>query len=154
MAREAVEKTIDEEVYTFHQMDPMTSVLILTKILKITGTSIGKATEQMAKGGIDNLMDAKVDDVVRKMDIGEIVASLCDRLDENEIKQIILAMTSQVHHKGQGEISKCFSVHFKGRIMHLIKVIGVAMEVEYADFFGEGSVLQGFLRQAAINLPT
>lgn len=153
MAREAVEKTIDDEVYTFHQMDPMTSILTLTKILKITGTSIGKATEQMANSGIENLMDADVDDVVRKMDIGEIVASLCDRLDENEIKQIILAMTSQIHHKGQGEVSKAFNILFKGRIMHLIKVVGAAMEVEYADFFGEGSVLQGFLRQAATNLP-
>ncbi len=154
MAREAVEKTIDEEVYIFHQMDPMTSVMILTKILKITGGSLGKAVDQVAKSGIDNLIEAEVGEIAEKMDIGSIVASLCDRLDENDIRQIIITMLEQVTCKGKGEVSKCFNVHFKGRVSHLLKVVGAALEVEYADFFGEGSVVQGFLKQAAVNLPT
>lgn len=154
MAREVVEKTIDEEVYTFHQMDPMTSVMILTKILRIVGGSIGNATQQMAESDIGNFMDAEVGDIVKKVNIGSIVATLCDRLDENDIRQIIITMMEQVHCKGKGEVSKCFSVHFKGRVSHLLKVVGAALEVEYADFFGEGSVLQGFLKQAAVNLPT
>lgn len=153
MARETVERDIDGEVYTFHQMDPMASVIILTKILKMTGTSLGKAADQVAKSGIDNLMDAEVQEVVEKMDMGSIVASLCERLDENDIRQIIITMLEQVTCKGKGEVSKCFNVHFKGRVSHLLKVVKVALEVEYADFFGEGSVLQGFLRQTATNLP-
>ena len=150
MAQDTVEKTIDGEIYTFHQMDPMTSVMVLTKILKMTGTSIGMTTEQI--GNVDNFMDAEVEDVVTKIDIGKIVAALCDRLNEDDIKQIIYTMISQVHHRGAGELSKCFNVHFKGRISHLFKVVYAAMEVEYADFFGEGSVLQGFLKRTSINL--
>lgn len=153
MARETVEKDIDGEVYTFYQMDPMTSVVILTKILRIIATPVGKATEQIAKSGIDNIVDADVEEIVGKMNIGSIIGSLCDRLDENEVRQIIIAMLEQVHHKGKGEVSKCFNTHFKGRISHLLKVVGAAMEVEYADFFGEGSVVQDFLKRAAINLP-
>lgn len=150
MGRESVVKTIDGEEYTFHQLDPMTSTMILTKILKIAGTSVGMAVDQVAKSGVDNLMDAEVDAVIGKMDISSIVASLCDRLNEVEVREIIIAMTSQVICKGKGEISKVFNEHFKGRILHLIKVVMAAMEVEYADFFAEGFGLQNLLRKAAV----
>jgi len=145
MAREAVEKDIDGEVYTFYQMKPRKSLKVLVKIFKLVGASIGKAAEGMAGKETESILD---------IDIGAIMGLLADRLDETETEQVIDLLLEQVHHKGKGEVSKAFDDLFTGRMSHLLKVAGAAMEVEYADFFGEGSVLQGFLKQAAINLPT
>lgn len=147
MAREAVEKTIDEEVYTFHQMKPRKSLKVLIKLFKLIGASIGKAAEGMQNKDVESILDIDID-------IGAIMGLLADRLDETETEQIIDLMLEQVAHKGKGEVSNAFDDLFTGRMSHLLKVVGAAMEVEYADFFGEGSVVQGFLKQAAVNLPT
>ena len=135
--REPVKKVIDGEEYTFCLLPPKQSIRLLTRILKIVGPALGGA---VSGGDIESIMDADID-------TGMIISQLCSRLDENDVEHIIDALLSQVIHKGSGDLSRVFDQHFAGRLPHLFKVVGVALEVQYGDFFAGkldiGSLLKG-----------
>ncbi|BBO74398.1 hypothetical protein DSCW_18150 [Desulfosarcina widdelii] len=131
MGREAVVKIIDDHEYTFHQMPPKQSMKLLLRIFKIVGAPAG-AVADGAKANFKSLMDAD-------LDISRIMGALCDRIDENEVEGIVDDLLSQAICKGRGEVSRNFDSIFKGRLPHLFKVVGAALQAEYSDFFDEWS---------------
>jgi hypothetical protein len=133
--REPVEKTIDGEKYTFCQLPAKKSLKLLTRLVKIVGPSLGAAVGSVAEGDID--IQTVLD---RHLDLGAVVAALCDRLEENEVEAIVDTLLSQVIHAGQGEVSQKFEVLFAGRLPHLFKVLAAALQLEYGDFLAGGGV--------------
>ncbi len=141
--REPVERTIDGETYTFCQMTPTASLKLMVRIARIIGAPMG---------GI--MGDAKVgkDILEQDIDVPGIVSSICANLDQDEVVEIVKAALSQTIHTGKGEVSKQFDLIFAGRLPHLFKVVGTALEVEYGDFFGGKPVFQGLLKKAGMTL--
>jgi hypothetical protein len=133
--REPVEKIIDGEQYTFCQLPAKKSLKLLTRLTRIVGPSLGAALGTSSEGavGIKAMLD-------RHLDLGAVVAALCDRLEENEVEAIVDTLLSQVIHAGQGEVSQKFDVLFAGRLPHLFKVLGAALQLEYGDFLAGGGV--------------
>ena len=134
--REPIEKTIDGEQYTFYQLPPKKSLKLMTRLVRIIGAPISAALGDLPDGQVNLEMILESD-----LNLGAIVGALCDRLDENEVEAIVDALLSQVIHAGQGEVSKKFDVLFAGRLPHLFKVLGAALEVEYGDFLAESGGL-------------
>ena len=138
MGRKEEIREIDKEKYTFYRLPPRESLKVLTKITKILGGAAGKAVSSATSS--KNLLD--------KIDAGSIIGGIADRLDEDEVMQIVDTMLSTVVHTGEGEVSKAFDTLFQGRITHLLKVLKVALEVEYQDFFGVESGLKNIITKA------
>ena len=138
MAREETQKTIDGEEYTFYKMKATTSLRLLTRLFKIVGAPAGAAINGISTDDIKGVLD-------KEINIGDMVTSLCDRLDEYIVEQTNLDILSQTVHKGSGRVKDKFDDHFKGRIGHMFKVVTAALQAEYSDFFGEGIGIQNLL---------
>jgi len=138
MAREVIEKEIDDEVYKFHQMGAIKSHNLLRKIASILGPVLGSL------GSIDdnNILDADVD-------LKIAIETLFDRASESELEKIIVTLLSQTHHSGTGHLKDQAKIdtHFKGRLAHMYKVVYAAFEAEYSDFFGEGGILENITQK-------
>jgi hypothetical protein len=138
--REEVKKKIDDEEYTFFQMNPEDSLRLLTKLTKLLGMSMGKALTGNGINSMEDTLDTNID-------IGALIEGIANRLDEDEVMNIVKMSLSQVIHTGQGEISKpqVFNNIFKGRIAHMLKVVSSALQVEYSDFFGGSLDIRGLI---------
>jgi hypothetical protein len=129
--RQEVKQIIDEEEYTFYQMNPEDSLKLLTKLAKMLGISIGKALSGSPGDSLESALDTN-------LDVGKLIGGIAERLDEDEVMIIVKMSLSQVMHSGKGELSKptVFNEVFKGKIAHMLKVVTAALKVEYSDFFG------------------
>ncbi len=66
--------------------------------------------------------------------LGGAVRALVERLDEDEVLQIIKNLVDTAECDGKKII---FETHFQGKIGHLFKVVYAVLEVQYSDFLGE-----------------
>jgi len=141
MGNRAIEKEIDGEVYSFFMLRPRKSLSLLSKIVKLLGPSIGKAFSTEVK--VKDIMDANIN-------IGDSVIAFSNQFDDDRVQNIIDILLSQVHHKGKGELSNdaVYDELFSGKIKHLFKVVLKAMEVQYADFFGDEDFLGTIIRKS------
>lgn len=137
--REEIKHKIDDEEYTFFQMNPIDSLKLLTKLTRLAGISIGKS-----------LTGEKAESIDTNLDVGTLIENIASRLDEDEVIEIVKTSLSQVIHSGEGELSKetAFNKVFGGRIDHLLRVVGMALKVEYSAFFGGGLDIRGLVKKA------
>lgn len=140
MGKKAIEKEIDGEIYSFYMLKPRKSLSLLTKIIKLLGSSIGKAFSTEVK--VREILDANIN-------IGNAVIEFSDKFDDDRVQHIIDVLLSQVHHHGMGElsVSTTYDELFSGKLKHLFKVVLKAMEVQYADFFGDEDFLGILIRK-------
>jgi len=138
MGQKFIEKEIDGESYIFTMLRPRISTKLLVKIIKIIGPSVGKAFNKEVK--IKNILDINID-------IGSAVMTLCERIDEDNVQNIIDTLFTQVQHKGKGILSniQAYEELFSGRLKHLFNVVKASLEVQYADFFDGKEGLEEFL---------
>jgi hypothetical protein len=121
MSRNIEKATIDGEEYQFYQMPAMFSTKLLWKILRYLGISVKDAVT----------FKNKVSDL--DVDIGNIISNLFEKVDPDELENLIKDIFSQTTYKGK-MLMDVYSVHFQRRHMHLTKVLYKALEVEYHDF--------------------
>jgi len=142
MGKQPIEKTIDGETYLFFLLRPRISVPLLARISKIIGPTLGAAFPEKSMK-ISEIMDVDIS-------IGNITKVFFEKLNPGEIQEIIDILFTQVSHKGKGPLSQenTYDDLFSGRLKHLAKVVGTSIEVQYADFFGEKSVMEGLLDKA------
>lgn len=140
MGKKEVEREIDGEVYTFHMLKPRKSLTLLTKIVKLLGPSIGKAFSKEVK--VKEILNADIN-------IGDAVIEFSSKLDDDRVQYIIDVLLTQVIHHGKGTLSNevAYDELFSGRLKHLFKVVTKAMEVQYADFFGDEDFLGILIRK-------
>jgi len=138
MAREPIEKNIDEFKFIFYQLPPRKSLNLMLRMLQILGSPLGGG---FAKSNRENLLDSDID-------LGKIVTALCERINIGEVEFIINELISQVICEGQGEVLKNFDSIFAGRLPLLFKVVYEMLNIEYSAFFVGKSAFQSFLRKA------
>lgn len=126
--KQLVSKNIDGSKYEFQQFGASHSLKVLTKLTKICGESITLA--MTATKGSGNFFDREFDSDV----LGKAVRSLVDKLDEDQVIDLIEELTAR-HVLCDGK-QFVFDAHYEGRLDHLFKVLGAALEVQYGNFFG------------------
>lgn len=140
----SIEKEIDGEFFIFHYLPPRMSTKLLVRLLKIVGPSIGKAfpTSNMK---VKDILDADIQ-------IGSAVDTLMGKFNEDEVQDIIDILLSRVNHKGKGSLSNeaTYTELFTGNLSLLFKVVGKALEVQYADFFGGKFGLKSIIEKAKL----
>jgi hypothetical protein len=141
MGRITEERIIDGETYTFTMLRPRISLRLLTKIFKLIGPPIGKAFPKEIK--MKDIFDAGID-------IGGSINDLAERLSDDELQSLIDILFAPILHKGKGTLTNAaaYDELFAGRMKHLFKVIGVALEVQYADFLEGDDALAAIIRKS------
>ena len=150
------EKIIDGETYQFGMFQVPQATRELTGLLDIFGTSIGDIVSSLDKKESSiNIMDQDVNMGI----IGKAIGNLCTRIHEKNIADTIIRFMSQVVHvkckngqPGSGLLENTFNTHFQGRLLHMTKVFGAAVGVQYSDFLEGIGGVQGFLKKAITTL--
>jgi hypothetical protein len=141
--RETEFKEIDGVKYSCDMMPATKAQATLIRLVETLGRPVVVALAKGASGG--NFGDAELDDLAQ---VGTSI--LFERLTPENADRIIKDAFHGVRAEGVGEVAqdKIFDGHFKGRLMHMYRVFGWAVEVNYRDFFdaARGNRLLGSLR--------
>ena len=134
---QGVEKfKVGDEEYEFRYLNPFQSADLLTrllkKLLKPLGAAFGGKVKQAA-----GLLE-------QDSDIAGAFGALAENLD-GETVAMLKELLSVVRHGTGMEIVQ--DEHFRGRILHMVKVAYKSFEYNYADFLAEKSVAQGILQR-------
>jgi hypothetical protein len=140
MAKEIINREIDGNMFTFGQLPPTKSVRLLVKMAKIMGVSLASMAGADPKSDIANMAFDKA------------AEKLLDRIDDNIAMDIIKSSLEQTFVMNQGiknSLDKEFDVYFaEYGVMHILKVVKTAWEVQFPDFFGEKGLFAGFKPKA------
>lgn len=134
---------IGEHQYTFTQLDPRRAARIYTFLLARFGDSLSTAIGAIKPGKGAGLAAVKDGDFDMK-GLGSAVGKMLMALDDDIAMAHIDTLLSSVIGAG-GQMSLDHA-NFQGSMMHLTLVVKKAVEVNYADFLGENSVLVGKLK--------
>lgn len=132
---ELKKKIIDGDQYEFTQFGAKKSLRILMKLSKIVGKPLAIAAT-MAKGP-GSILDKEVNPDL----IGEAVGALTEKLDEDEVLDLLEELSSRDTVLCNGKKID-FNSHYENRLDHLFKVVAAALEVQYGNFLGAFNVLR------------
>lgn len=135
---------IDEKTFTFHHL----SIRKLNKILIRTAKLCGESIAKLVNDGVETafLSKEKKDlseeekkkqfaDLISKIDVKEIVTSLLNSLDEEEVDKLLIEIFSGTTVEGLGQVSLNFDECFGNSIKTLYKAAYSAYKFYYKDFF-------------------
>ncbi len=157
MARKEVQKVIDEVKYTFYRHLPDESLVLFNRLVRIiaptTVSSVDKET-------INDLLWGDTEKEDFTVDLVSGINALCLRLNEKEVKRVFDSVLGKAVHngksgeKGKGNCRDNYNAVFiDASIPHVYKVVYAALEVEYADFFGDGVDLGAMVGQVRDLIP-
>lgn len=133
--QEIVKKLVDDTEYEFHHLNPFQSAdllrRILTRLLKPLGSAF--TSIKQAAGVLDE-----------DIDVEKAFYALADNLDR-EIIDILKELLSVVRLGTGMEIQT--DVHFRGRLLHMLKVAYGSFAHNYADFLAEKSGVLDVVRR-------
>lgn len=136
MAEGMIQRKVDGRLYEFSIFGAKHALRTLTKLSKIIGEPLTLAFTAMGVSDPENkgksMFDRKIDG---KM-LGEAVKALTGRMDENEVLDLIEELCGEENCMCDGK-KIIFDKHYEGKLGHLFKVIGTALEVQYGDFLEE-----------------
>lgn len=150
--RKEVIRVIEDQEYTFYALPATQSWTTLTKISKLLCSTLGAGLDTEANSSIESLKSL----LDKDFNPAKMLQAFSQRLDEDEILEIALLFFAQISHcikgsdKGSGRLNskEIVNVHFGGQILHMMKVFGAALSIEYADFFAEGQGLGSIISRA------
>jgi len=116
--------TIDGESYEFYMMPPGKALKILVQLLKRSLGPVGGALNS------DNISLAEL--MKQKINLEGLLSRLAENLDADWAHQTILQLLEHVRHQGGTQL--VFEVEFTGKLFHVLKIVGKALEVNYQDF--------------------
>ena len=130
--KQPTEKTIDKDKYTFTRMTPSDSLKVLTRLAKLIAAPMGAVVGKAKAGDTQSILD-------KEIDFEKALYALADRVNEDDVLDLVKTMMKQVLHHGSGNIADAFDAHFMDDdrgLGHMFKVFSAALEVEYGAFFG------------------
>lgn len=137
MARQLVEKYVDDESYQISQFATTESLKVLTRLSKILGPSFSVA-----------MAGSKISDPKAQTELfGKAVSELTSRLDEEEVIALIKKLIDCCL-RGEGKKIN-FELDFQGRLGHLFKLLKAVLEVQYGNFFQELGSIADSLQEPA-----
>jgi len=142
----AKKKVIDGVTYEIMMLAPDQALEIAVKHMKLIGTFIGKAAGAVKPGAFSKTIDEAIDMGAA----GMAITALTERLNEQDVKDIVNTMLTVVNIQTDngGFVPVKKDIHFSGKIFHMLKVVGAALEVNFGDFFAGLSGLKTFAQQA------
>lgn len=127
--RKTHEKDIDGTLWTVNEFSATEGLRLLTRLTNLCGGPVAKALESLPKG--EGILDAKIDFGL----LGAALTDLTQRLDEDQVVELIKRLLACTIAKEPGEKSKeagrHFDVTFQGRYLTLFKVLGFVLEVNF-----------------------
>jgi hypothetical protein len=133
MPRQQDTFTIDDNKYTFSQLDPRRAAKVYAFLLGRFGATVGDAIGALGKlKGFKSIQDADLD----MSKLGSALAKLFQSMDDDKTLEHVDTLLSSVLFEGSN--MNLDHINFQGRMKHLTKVTQKALEVNYADFL-EGS---------------
>lgn len=72
--------------------------------------------------------------------VGSAIQMLFDKMDEDEMLDLILELFSSTRIDGKELTNEEFDLIFAGKTVTVYKVIGFVLEVNFGSFFGKGGI--------------
>lgn len=120
-------RLIDEKEYLIRHMGPKRQIKTLSFIGKTVGTPLSLLADE--SGGSILEADAEI--------VGKVIKSLMDNVDDDRvIEQIEILLTHCELKAPNGYRSIKMENDFHGELMHLFKVVGAILEVNFGRFLG------------------
>lgn len=127
---ETHEKIIDDFNVTVTEMPAMRALRLQTKLFKIIGSPLAE------------LLKIKQDDEDSENNcFSRAVAILCQNLNENEFENLVIELCLCVRVNGIEMKKPYIDIAFTAKLNTLFKILAYVIEVNYADFFQEGSFI-------------
>lgn len=130
-------RTIDGNEYTFYQFPATQGTKVLMRLAKLVGEPLGMLGGGVLKDGIQSAVGANAETA-----IGKAVKALTENIDVEDTFDLIKTFFDHVQHKGNA-LSDIYDVHFQGKYSLIVKLLKVAIEVQFGNFFGELVALSG-----------
>lgn len=132
---ELVKKEVDGHDYEFSLLGARESLKTLTKLVKLLGEPMAIALG--AIGGDRDIEKGKK--ILAALTTSDLLAratrALIERMDEDNVADLVEKLTGKATTMCDGK-PIIFNSHYEGRLGHLFKVFGAALEVQFGDFFG------------------
>jgi hypothetical protein len=142
-------KEIDGHLYEFEQFGAKKATKLLVRIGRIAGGPLAIVGTQIVgqkdrKGLAEKLNSAEV--------ISRVIEALTQKLDENEVLDIIETFTGGDKVLCDGK-KISFDHHYQNRLDHMFRVLWAALEVQYGNFFGALTALMPSVPAQASSQP-
>lgn len=135
MANELIKKTIDGHDYEFSIFGAKKSIKVLVRLSKILGKPFGLLMGSFKGPG--KMLEREVDTDLMSL----AFSALTDNLDSDEVIDILETLVAGDYILCDGK-KVIFDTHYEGRLDHLMKVVMIALEVQYGNFSGAISALR------------
>ena len=123
MARTAVEKEIDGQLYTINPMMPTKALKILHRLGRYLGEPLA-----LAMSGEGDLLEQEINPEF----VSKALRKLFDNMPEQELETLLKDLMNSVIHEGK---RIAFDDHFSNYgLPHLFKLSYAVLEVNYGDF--------------------
>lgn len=127
--------TLGDSVYTVTQMPARRALRVQAKLMKMIGPAFAQT---LTASKLENPDDH----------LPKIVAHLVEQLDENTFDTFILELVEHSVRKDGKEINaQSFDLIFAGKLNELFLLLKFILEVNFSDFFQDGSILREMLPQ-------
>lgn len=125
---------IDGVTYEFCHISPRLLNKLLIRALKLIGKPLAAGMDTEIGENRDEMLTA-------------ILTMVFDAADEDVIDSIIFDILSETICVGKGNVKEKFDLVFKGKFIHMWKVVAHALKFYFSDFFEEGSSVISQLMQ-------
>lgn len=132
-----VVKEVDGDKYQIFHMAPSKAWKVLVRLTKLVAPALKNDQGPQKEFSMDSFLD---------MDPMVVVAEIAERLEEessletvHELLECGFLMSSKGGKSTGAPLNDIFEVHFNGRTLTLIKVLGEILRHNYASFFKDAS---------------
>lgn len=133
---------IDGTEYEFYLLPVKEQLRLSTRFFKLGLAPIGKLLAAVAS------QKGKLADIFKTdFDFGAVLGLIADRLDEEEVLQIVESLLTSVRIASK---PVTLDGNFQGKLTVLFKVLGEALQENFADFFAELKDLIPVVRTTAM----
>ena len=139
---ETFPKRIGEYEFTITQLPARRALRLQAKLLKLIGPCAGVVVEEAFKELKDG--EGKVSSITDKS-LPRAFHVLAGNLDEKEFESLVIDMIPGIRVDGKELTEQLLDVLFAGKLNQLFLLLKEVLEVNFGDFFQEGSILTGLL---------
>lgn len=133
--REPIRREVDGTTYEFYHFSVRKQNRLLMKLTKLVIKPLvsGLDSSMLEKGSKETKAD-----LVKKINISNIVDALTESLDEDKVDEIIDELMIHIVCIGKGSAKDNFSEIFDGKLLHMWRVVIAAIDCYFGDFLKEG----------------
>lgn len=132
--RKPLQKHLNGKTYTVHPLDPEQALAVMAKAAALGLPALGKGLASFKGQSLANVMDQQVGDIFKKLNLESVLTTLAEHMDDEKVVSIVQTLMKGVE---EGSAVIDWKREFTGDLQGLFKLLWVALEVNFGDFFGE-----------------